>query len=156
MHQARLPSCSSTLSIAEVLLREFQCMLQALPPAPTTLLTSCVPWPLPVFPLSCLLTLLLNGCQCSPPPHPQSSLFHLSVRAWMWSRVPRSRYCRTSALYLTLVLFPRSKMSKPPSLGTFVNCFSTSQLKLKDAWMMYLNENDIACQNPMCFSFLSC
>lgn len=56
MHQARLPSCSSTLSIAEVLLREFQCMLQALPPPPTTLLTSCVPWPLPVFPLSCLLT----------------------------------------------------------------------------------------------------
>lgn len=68
MHQARLPSCSSTLSIAEVLLREFQCMLQALPPAPTTLLTSCVPWPLPVFPLSCLLTLLLNSCQWSPPP----------------------------------------------------------------------------------------
>lgn len=73
MHQARLPSCSSTLSIAEVLLREFQCMLQALPPAPTTLLTSCVPWPLPVFPLSCLLTLLLNSCQWSPP-HPLCSI----------------------------------------------------------------------------------
>lgn len=74
MHQARLPSCSSTLSIAEVLLHEFQCMLQALPPAPTALLTSCVPWPLSVFPLLCLLTLLLNRCQCLPPPNPLCSI----------------------------------------------------------------------------------
>lgn len=93
---------------------------------------------------SCLLTLLLCHCQCSP----QSSLFHLSVCAWMWSHVTSSWYCLTPALYLTLVLFPLSKMNKPPSLGTFVSCFSTSELKLKDAWIMYLNESDITCQNP--------
>lgn len=149
LYQARLPSCSSTLSIAEVLLHESQCTVQAFPPTPTTFLTFCFARLLPVDPLSCLLTLLRNRCQCSP----QFSLFHLCVCAWMWSHVTSSWYCLTPALYLTLVLFPR-KMNNHPSLGTFDNCFSTSQLKLKDAWIMYLNESDIASQNPMCF-FLS-
>lgn len=45
-----------------------------------------------------------------------------------------------------------SRINKRPSLGILLKRVSTSQVKLKVAWIMYLNESDTGCTNKVCFS----
>jgi len=174
-HQARPPSCSSTLSIAEVLLHVFEGIVSdsfLLPSSPTALLSSCLEWLLPPFPPNFISFPL---CACCP------ACCTAAVSWWCFYTLPTilsvcpfcllcvcglvvfsSNVCLVvkcpvafgleHALYLTLALFPHThqEMNKPASLGIFLNCVSTSELKLKHAWIMYLNKRDIVCTNKVC------
>lgn len=91
---------------------------------------------------ACVLSCLLPSC-CLSVVFNTRSPFLLSGFVWMWSCYVLLQHCLVvkcpvaltlkHILYLTLHNHTFSKINKPPSLGIFLDCISTSELKLKDA-----------------------